>query len=209
MRSRLQSGSARQTRFLAGDIHAPEGPCTSDELASYPVLQLKRIQNHEEGHILRRRIECMLGGKVVLHTDFSGRLSAETVYRAQDVAFRKEGWDVPDAVAINHRAREKNKTLQTMIVASEHRPSHLFEKQEDKIDPLHRESINNMLPPKKRKKEMTHDDINKAVACHHDVEHYYSLHATSMFGKGVFLKCENHKIANPLNTFKNQKTCSI
>jgi len=138
--------------------HRPKGPSTCGELLDWPRRHCQDIwQNTHEGSQRKTRAGLNLKRGVVLHSDYTGHMSAETGVRLQMFGMIESGMEGSLDHVICWATCDKKKTSQAIIKAASREPGgphHLFDNVLDHLPAVHRDKLKSMRPPVHKNKNV-------------------------------------------------------
>jgi hypothetical protein len=73
----------------------PNGPLNTSEFEHWPSRHVECMLAGNGGAVFKNRIESLYENGLLIHSDFSGKLSPETVFRLHQVAFREFAFRLP------------------------------------------------------------------------------------------------------------------
>ena len=134
-RARLSQGNLRRLseEHRAADLQASSaasltpGPTTLAELLDWPRRNCARMWQAADGELYKQRAESLLSAGLMLHSDFSGQLCAETGVMMQMRGMRLAGAKVQEQSVVPFSAVERNRQCQELILQAHRGPVHLFD----------------------------------------------------------------------------------
>lgn len=144
----------RQSRILGGtfDYHAHHagsryGPSSPAELAWWPRDVVKKLVAGESGRLRGARLQSLFRMGVAVHSDCTGRMTAEIVLRMFALALRQNGIHVgKDWLALWRGCDISDSSQQLMQNSGSHRPVHIFPSLEARIPPTFQPGFKELCP---------------------------------------------------------------
>ena len=148
-RRALRSGGSEAAVALIEGLEAPPaGPTSLRDLLQWPQRHCSSLWDGPQGELRRARAESCLQHGVVLHTDYSGQMCAETALRMQLRSMGKHGAvRIDERSLTSYRACDNSKLCQSIMASASHPPLHLFASMLDQIPRRHADALASMRPP--------------------------------------------------------------
>jgi hypothetical protein len=123
---------------------------SAQDLADYPYELVGRIlhRSSSDPTVVKRRIHCFLRNQFVLHTKFSGRLSAEAWMRFMGIALRAHDISLADNWLILHSACDTSRLSRKVYDAhpSHLRPAHFAKSVQSSLPQEHLDMVDSLRP---------------------------------------------------------------
>lgn len=158
------------------------GPMCAQELADWPMGLAQAILGGEVagGALRRARLESLMQGGVVLHSDFSGVQGPETLLRMQVQALRQCGLDLPGAITV-WRACDNDPLCQRIGVSGPNPPQHFFAGLLERLPPEHQAAVKQLDPPL-RKQTKASLDVEASAEVFRRIDEHLVHNAASCYG---------------------------
>ena len=153
-RARLSQGNLRRLNeeLRAADRQASSaasltpGPTTLAELLDWPRRNCARMWQAADGELYKQRAESLLSAGLMLHSNFSGQLCAETGVMMQMRGMRLAGAKVQEQSVVPFSAVERNRQCQELILQAHRGPVHLFDDVLRHFPPAEAQRLKDMRP---------------------------------------------------------------
>lgn len=153
-RARLSQGNLRRLNeeLRAADRQASSaasltpGPTTLAELLDWPRRNCARMWQAADGELYKQRAESLLSAGLMLHSNFSGQLCAETGVMMQMRGMRLAGAKVQEQSVVPFSAVERNRQCQELILQAHRGPVHLFDDVLRHLPPAEAQRLKDMRP---------------------------------------------------------------
>ena len=125
-----------------------EGPTTLEELLEWPTRHCEDLWSGPSGELMKTRAESVLKCGLILHSDYSGQMCAETGVRMQVQGMIQSGACVQEDHVISWSTCDFQKLCQRVMLNASHKPRHLFGNILDQIPEHDAEHLKSLRPPR-------------------------------------------------------------